>query len=290
MMRNCAVNAMLIGLAGAIYACATDARRTPDSAVTSVPTVPRDTLPPRPYSSLPGWYVPAGDWAPPDSFSTQFGAKLARGANLRLYVFPSNTAWTRAHDVRASLLFSGGEAPVRIIAGDSAFPLRDGASVVSRVDVALEPVRAGGDWLSGFWLLPHPIAGAAVLVPTMAALGDTAVVWTADGVALVVRRTSKTAAQLFARTPTGIHFPILNLRIDREADSSFGVASDSILRLDDQWRIPHVRRLFRFGRAGPWVFEIIEQGYECSNFRLIRIDAGSAALLGGDEYYSQCST
>ena len=123
--------------------------------------------------------------------------------------------------------------------------------------------------------------------------GDTAIVWAADGVALVLRRTGVTTARLLARTPAGDHLPLREVAIDAAADSSMGVTSDSVLRLSGKgdWRLPHVGNVFRLGPSGPWVFVLIESGYECSNDRLVRVDSSSARFLDSDdEHYAECQT
>jgi hypothetical protein len=268
-----------------------DTVAAPTRVAKALPVLGPDSLPLVPYGDAPGWYVPFGRLSPADTATSGLTPELADGANVRLFVFPPNNAWRRVQHGHTTLLFDGGQAEVKIVAADSMQQPRAGAYFLSPVDVALSPRPSGTAWLAGMWLLPRHVAGAARLSPRRTVFGDTAITWTADGLVLLVRRTSATTVELLARTAAGHLVLLRSIGIDRQADSSMGVESSATLRLSggDDWRIPGVGAVFRLGPAGPWVFVLVESGYECSNDRLVRVDSSTARILG-DEHYYECTT
>jgi hypothetical protein len=215
---------------------------------------------------------------------------LHEGANARLFVSPPNNIWTRVRRAPGTLLFEGGEVSARVVAGDSMMTPHQGANFLSPVDVALAPSPPDSNRLGGMWLLPHPTAGATVLSARKTVWRDTAITWTVDSVALILRRTSRTSAVLQARTGSGKLVTIDDFGINPTADSSMGVDPDSVLRLsEEEWRIPRVGNVFRLGPAGPWVFVVFVSGYECFNHRLLLVDARSARMLTTEGHYYECT-
>ena len=256
------------------------------------PVLGPDSLPLAAYAGVPGWYIPFSRLGSSDTAGTSLAPALVEGANLRIFVHPPNDSWRRVRLRPAALLFDGGQADVHVVAADSMRQPRHGANYLSPVDVALTPLPAGTGWLAASWLLPRRISGAARLSPHRAAFGDTAIVWAADGVALLLRRTSATSALLSARTVNGAVVPLRAIAIDRAADSSMGLKPDSVLHLSGKrdWRIPSVGTVFRLGPSGPWVFVLVESGYECTNDRLVRVDSTTAHFLDDDDHYYECMT
>jgi hypothetical protein len=243
-----------------------------------------------PYPDAPGWYIPFGRVPRRDGEAANLTPPLHEGATARLFVSPPNNIWTRVRRASATLLFNGGDASARVVAGDSMTTPHRGGNFLSPVDVELAPPPPDSNQLGGMWLLPHPVAGAMVLSPRKRVWGDTAITWTTDNVVLILRRTSRTAAVLQARTASGKLVTIDDFGINPTADSSMGVDPDSVLRLSDgEWRIPRVGNVFRLGPAGPWVFVLFVSGYECLNHRLLRVDATSARMLTTEEHYYECT-
>ena len=249
-----------------------------------------DSFPLPPYEDVPGWYVPvllsAGTVA-----EENFAPALAEQANARLFVHPADNAWLLLPRGRAAvLLFPEREIDVRILAADSLRPVRSGADFASPLDVELRDLDHSWATLGELWLLPRRIPGAAQLAAHKVVQGDTMVVWSADNVALVLKRINRSSARIYARTPSGNLIPIRTIEHDPKADREMGVEPDSIFEFnhDDPW-MPSVGAVFRFGPAGPWVFVLHTQGYECVNQNLVRIDLRTAKTVSEGRQYSQCT-
>lgn len=228
-----------------------------------------DSSPAKPsYPRAPGWLVVAGLLAPEDSVIT---------------IFPFDSAW-RYVDRRGkfTLLFRDGATAVlsnvRMLGHDEWV----GIDLAVR---AAAPVRAEG-FFAG-WLLPMDSAVGAIALPiqdSLSADGNLRT-WSAGPVRLVLRRTSRTSAQLTGEQP-GLKPAHLQLvAIDTATDNHMGTESPATLSLSEGWRLPNVGAAFRLGTAGPFVVVFLESGYECQNYRVVIFSKSATEIIEEPHYY-----